>query len=247
MAALLSILSSLLVGSVLVFAPWTSLWDSNWLLQVWPDLRGFLLNAFTRGAVTGLGLVNVIAGYQVQVGFDLVTELLFKDNFAAQAVIITATSVLAVAGLSAIAIRFTRSGGLTKFLARRGVKREGPGVFVNVNEAMSPRAAAYQAQITGRNIGDVYLVDGVKFDGYKGGTLVDAKGPGYAKFVKDGGFRSWFSGASDLVDQAERQLSVAGQLPVTWHVAEAPAALAIRRLLESNGLGAIRVVHTPPF
>lgn len=60
MAALLSILSSLLVGIVLVFAPWTPLWDSNWLLQVWPGLRGLLLNAFTRGAVTGLGLVNVI-------------------------------------------------------------------------------------------------------------------------------------------------------------------------------------------
>jgi hypothetical protein len=58
--ALLSILSSLLVGSVLVFAPWTSLWDSNWLLQLSPGLRGLLLNAFTRGAVTGLGLVNVL-------------------------------------------------------------------------------------------------------------------------------------------------------------------------------------------
>jgi hypothetical protein len=59
-AAFLSILSSLLVGSVLVFAPWTALWDSNWLLQLWPGLRGLLLNAFTRGAVTGLGLVNVL-------------------------------------------------------------------------------------------------------------------------------------------------------------------------------------------
>jgi hypothetical protein len=60
LAALLSILSSLLVGIVLVFAPWTPLWDSNWLLQLWPALRGFLLSPFTRGAVTGLGLVNVL-------------------------------------------------------------------------------------------------------------------------------------------------------------------------------------------
>lgn len=60
MAALLSILSSLLVGIVLVFAPWTPLWESNWLLQIWPGLRGPLLSAFTRGAVTGLGLVNVL-------------------------------------------------------------------------------------------------------------------------------------------------------------------------------------------
>jgi hypothetical protein len=60
LAALLSILSSLLVGVVLVVAPWTPLWDSNWLLQLWPAVRGLLLNAFTRGAVTGLGLVNLV-------------------------------------------------------------------------------------------------------------------------------------------------------------------------------------------
>jgi len=67
LAALLSILSSFLVGVVLVFAPWTTfgvlpepLWDSNWLLQLWPPARGLLLNAFTRGAVTGLGLVNLV-------------------------------------------------------------------------------------------------------------------------------------------------------------------------------------------
>jgi len=59
-AALLSIVSSVLVGIVLVFAPWTPLWDSNWLLPVWPGLRGFMTSAFTRGAVTGLGLVNVV-------------------------------------------------------------------------------------------------------------------------------------------------------------------------------------------
>lgn len=59
MAALLSILSSFLVGVVLAFAPWTSLWDSNWLLQLWPAARGLLENAYTRGAVTGIGLVNL--------------------------------------------------------------------------------------------------------------------------------------------------------------------------------------------
>ena len=65
MVALLSILSSLLVGMVLVFAPWVSflgveLWESNWFLQLWPGLRGPLLSPFVRGAVTGLGLVNVL-------------------------------------------------------------------------------------------------------------------------------------------------------------------------------------------
>jgi hypothetical protein len=59
-AHLLSILSSLLVGLVLLVAPWTSLWDSNWLLQPHPAVRDVLLNAFTRGAVSGLGIVNIL-------------------------------------------------------------------------------------------------------------------------------------------------------------------------------------------
>jgi hypothetical protein len=60
LAALLSITSSLLVGLVLVVAPWTSLWESNWMLQPWPVLRILLLSGFTRGAISGLGLVNVL-------------------------------------------------------------------------------------------------------------------------------------------------------------------------------------------
>jgi hypothetical protein len=60
LAHLLSILSSLLVGLVLLVAPWTALWDSNWLLQPHPVVRSILLNAFARGAVSGLGLVNIL-------------------------------------------------------------------------------------------------------------------------------------------------------------------------------------------
>lgn len=60
MAAFLSILSSLLVGIALVFAPWSPLWEANWLLQMWPAARGIVLSGFTRGAVSGLGLVNLV-------------------------------------------------------------------------------------------------------------------------------------------------------------------------------------------
>lgn len=56
---MVSILSSLLVGAALVLAPWSPLWDANWLLSMWPAARGILLSGFTRGAVTGLGLVNL--------------------------------------------------------------------------------------------------------------------------------------------------------------------------------------------
>jgi len=59
-AVFLSVLSTFFVGVILVVAPWTSLWDANYLLNPHPMLRSLLLSAFTRGTVTGLGLVNII-------------------------------------------------------------------------------------------------------------------------------------------------------------------------------------------
>ena len=60
MAVLLSVVSTLLVGLILTVAPWTPLWDANYLLSPHPALRVLLLSAFTRGAVSGLGLVNIV-------------------------------------------------------------------------------------------------------------------------------------------------------------------------------------------
>ena len=60
MGLFLSGFSSLVVGIVLVVAPWTAFWDTNYLLQPSPLLRSLLLSAFTRGAVSGLGLVNLL-------------------------------------------------------------------------------------------------------------------------------------------------------------------------------------------
>lgn len=60
MAVFLSAVSSLLVGLILAVAPWTTMWDANYLLSPHPALRAFLLSAFTRGAVSGLGLVNIV-------------------------------------------------------------------------------------------------------------------------------------------------------------------------------------------
>jgi hypothetical protein len=56
----LSVISSLLVGLVLVVAPWTVLWDGNYLLQPLPLLRSLLLHPLVRGAVSGLGVVNIL-------------------------------------------------------------------------------------------------------------------------------------------------------------------------------------------
>jgi hypothetical protein len=63
LAQVFSVLSSVLVGLVLVAAPWTSLWDANYLLQPHAGLRAFLLSPVTRGAVSGLGLVNILLAF----------------------------------------------------------------------------------------------------------------------------------------------------------------------------------------
>ena len=49
------------IGLFLVFVPWSQLWEHNVLLGYSFHLRGFLLNNFLRGAVSGLGLVDLVA------------------------------------------------------------------------------------------------------------------------------------------------------------------------------------------
>ena len=50
------------VGGFLFFLPWLPLWLNNSLLTHWPSLRHVLEHAFVRGAVSGLGLVDVWVG-----------------------------------------------------------------------------------------------------------------------------------------------------------------------------------------
>jgi hypothetical protein len=51
------------VGLLLVVLPWSSFWDNNYFVLKWPVIRPFLTNHFVRGAITGLGGVNLVAGF----------------------------------------------------------------------------------------------------------------------------------------------------------------------------------------
>jgi hypothetical protein len=117
------------------------------------------------------------------------------------------------------------------------------GSWVRAAESMSERAAAYQARF-GR-VGEVFHVNGVKFDGVVNGVLQEAKGPGYATFVRNGSFQPWFRGADALVDQARRQVAAAGGAPIQWHFAEEAAANATRSLFTERGVTGIQVLFTP--
>ena len=41
--------------------PWSTFWDRNYFSEAIPVVREVLTNNFVRGAVSGLGLVNVLA------------------------------------------------------------------------------------------------------------------------------------------------------------------------------------------
>ena len=50
------------LGMLLAVLPWTRLWTENSLLLAYPQLRDFLQMNFVRGAVTGIGLVDIWIG-----------------------------------------------------------------------------------------------------------------------------------------------------------------------------------------
>jgi hypothetical protein len=51
------------VGLLLIVLPWSAFWERNYFAAAWPGLRPFLTNNYVRGAITGLGLVNLCAGF----------------------------------------------------------------------------------------------------------------------------------------------------------------------------------------
>ena len=48
------------VGVVLVFLPWLQIWESNYFLSQYPGLRSYLLHPSFRGAITGLGVLDIL-------------------------------------------------------------------------------------------------------------------------------------------------------------------------------------------
>ena len=51
------------MGALLLYLPWSSFWERNYFALAWPPLRLVLTNNFVRGAVCGLGVVNLCAGF----------------------------------------------------------------------------------------------------------------------------------------------------------------------------------------
>ena len=45
-----------------MFVPWSAFWDRNYFAHLIPAVGAAMKSAYVRGAVSGLGLVNIVAG-----------------------------------------------------------------------------------------------------------------------------------------------------------------------------------------
>lgn len=57
-------------GLLLILAPWTQFWDRNYFSALAPMLAAWVAHPYVRGAVTGVGIVSVVAAL-VEIGLLL--------------------------------------------------------------------------------------------------------------------------------------------------------------------------------
>ncbi len=127
----------------------------------------------------------------------------------------------------------------------------------DVPHGASPRAIAYQAQISALNNPQRPLPPGLAVSlldpprertsslTIVGSAMVEAKGPGYADMLQDGFFRDRILPAR-WKDQARRQIAASGGRDIDWFFAEPEAATAAQKLFSNApGLEKVKVIHTP--
>jgi hypothetical protein len=62
-SAVLFITFCLEIGIFLLVFPWTEYWDSNYFLHFAPSLENYWGNSYLRGAISGLGAVNLYIAF----------------------------------------------------------------------------------------------------------------------------------------------------------------------------------------
>lgn len=151
-----------------------------------------------------------------------------------------------------VALREDTEGGVTaNSYTDGGVDPSAPkypslsGSWHRVNESMSTYSREYQTQVTGKT-GEAWIQNGVKYDGMRDGTLLDAKAK-YNQFVdkNTGRFYDWFKGRNALVNEAIRQIDASEGAPIKWYFAEKGALDATRILFAERGIEGIELVFQP--
>lgn len=49
-------------GFALLVVPWSAFWDRNYFAETVPVIHTIITNNFVRGAVSGLGVINLMSG-----------------------------------------------------------------------------------------------------------------------------------------------------------------------------------------
>jgi hypothetical protein len=49
-------------GFALLIVPWSAFWDRNYFAEMVPALHEVITNNYVRGAVSGLGVINLLSG-----------------------------------------------------------------------------------------------------------------------------------------------------------------------------------------
>ena len=119
------------------------------------------------------------------------------------------------------------------------------GTWKKVDEYMSDSARRYQTYVTGRE-GEVWVQNGVRFDGMRDGVLLEAKDH-YSQFidVNTGEFYDWFGGQSSLLDEASRQIAASEGALIEWHFSEERTLHAFEQLFSSQNIEGISLVFDP--
>lgn len=68
------------IGVLLIVIPWTSFWDQNVFIESSPWLKMMFNNHFVRGAVSGLGTINIGVAVLEMIALLRNTKLLNRIN-----------------------------------------------------------------------------------------------------------------------------------------------------------------------
>lgn len=152
-------------------------------------------------------------------GFDLATRWARGEKISTLDIGLEAFASLPVGKVSKIP-------GIEKLL-KEGV--EFGGEFILRNYTNIRPWLRYQAQITKSAIGMTYKYGGKEFDGFVDGVLIEAKGVGNLKWMKQDG-----SKLKTMLKQADDQVKAANGTPLEWHFAEQGAKEMFDEALPAN-------------
>ena len=51
------------MGALLLYLPWSLLWEQNYFLREFPNLSRILLNPSVRGIVSGIGVLDIFVAF----------------------------------------------------------------------------------------------------------------------------------------------------------------------------------------